>query len=181
MISINQGEWEFLVEDGNLPSIYTSYLEHANFADEIDIRKSEGRFFFLCISKRGDNQGWPSVVLAQKYHDAQQTWHPGFLFVPRTSLLFIGAGERLLCYDIEKKKRLWEDVADCGFWRWCHYDNYVLMSAESEFGAWDEYGNKLWSTFVEPPWSFELAETTAEIDVMGELRTHQLSDGKQII
>ena len=117
LISIVQGRWELHVQYGDLPTLYTSYAEHASFVDEIDIHDAEGRFLFLGVSKPRDNQGWPSLVVSQKYEDAQQTWNPGFCLLPDTSLVFIGAGKRLLCYDIKKRQKLWEDAADCGFWR----------------------------------------------------------------
>lgn len=178
--SIKLGDWSLWIEDGSLPSIFASYLEYAEFVDQIDVNNSEGRLHFLGVSKGNDNDVWPSVVIIQKYQDAQQSFSPGILLVPDTSLVFIGAGERLLCYDIEKRKRLWEDATHCGFWHWKQCGSFVLMSAELEFGVWNQSGDKLWSTFVEPPWSFKVKDQSIELDVMGDLRIHRLSDGKKM-
>jgi hypothetical protein len=41
------------------------------------------------------------------------------------------------------------------------------MSAETEFAAWDVNGQKLWSTFVEPPWSYKIRGDRVELDEMG--------------
>ena len=54
------------------------------------------------------------------------------------------------------------------------------MSAELEFAVWDNRGNKLWTTFVEPPWTFEFKGGLVTLDVMGDRRIHRLVDGKQI-
>ena len=79
---------------------------------------------------------------------------------PETNVAFVGGGERLLAYDLLAPKRLWEDAADC--------DDVVLMSAELELAAWDLKGIKLWSTFVEPPWEYEVKDSQIELDVMGD-------------
>ncbi len=180
MISISMEDWDLQMEDGSLPSIFTSYLKNAEFVDQIDVNNDEGRFLFVGISKGATNNGWPSLVIVQKYQDHRQTFSPGFLVVPDTSLVFLGAGERLLCYDLEGKARLWEDETGCGFWSWSKSGSYVLMSAELEFGVWNESGKKLWSTFVEPPWSFAIEEQTVELDVMGTIQKFRLSDGVKL-
>ena len=59
------------------------------------------------------------------------------MIIPETSLLMIGAGERLLAYDLETPRRLWEDEAEAGFWGWERHGGLVLMSAELELAAWD--------------------------------------------
>ena len=174
------GDWEVLIEDGSLPPIFSSYVEHAEFIDQVGLDEVEGRILFLGISHQPSTAGWPSVVIALKYPDARQTFRPGILLLPDPSLVFIGAGERLLCYDIKQKIRLWEDRTDCGFWGWQQSGPYVLMSAELEFGVWGQSGEKLWTTFVEPPWGFEVKGAIVELDVMGQRRVYQLSDGIEV-
>ncbi|QFS96372.1 hypothetical protein FIV06_03005 [Labrenzia sp. THAF191b] len=177
MNSIKLGEWEMWIEDGSLPSIFGSYLDHAEFVDQIDLNNSEGRFLFLGFSKGNNANGWPPVIVAQKYQDSQRTFSPGVLLIPDTSLAFVGAGERLLCYNIEEQRRLWEDETDYGFFAWYQSGPYVLMSAELEFGVWDQFGKKLWSTFVEPPWDFKVRGQFVELTVMGDCSIYRLSDG----
>ena len=43
------------------------------------------------------------------------------------------------------------------------------MSAELEIAAWTAEGTKLWSTFVEPPWSYEVNQGVLTLDVMGTI------------
>jgi hypothetical protein len=49
--------------------------------------------------------------------------------------------------------------------------------AELEFAAWDAHARKLSSTFVEPPWTYELAGNSVELDVMGAQSTFPLNAG----
>lgn len=83
-------------------------------------------------------------------------------------LLFIGAGRRLLAYDLKLPARLWEDAADMGFCSWSVYPDPVLIAAELELAAWDRGGRKLWSRFVEPPWTFRVVDDKVHIDVVGK-------------
>ncbi len=41
------------------------------------------------------------------------------------------------------------------------------MSAELELAAWDRLGTKLWTRFVEPPWSFRVIDNRVHLDIMG--------------
>jgi hypothetical protein len=89
--------------------------------------------------------------------------------VTQTAVLFAGAGTRLLAYSLrDRPRRLWEDTAGwCGFWHWSLHGQCVLMAAELELAAWDTSGAKLWSTLVEPPWSYDVAGGQVHLDVMG--------------
>jgi hypothetical protein len=60
---------------------------------------------------------WPFLCVAQRYR-GEGGGDPGVLLAPETGLLFIGAGERLLAYDLLGPTRLWEDHADTGFHAW---------------------------------------------------------------
>ncbi len=84
-----------------------------------------------------------------------------------------------MAYDLAKPARLWEDEADEGFWSWARYTDIILMSAELELAAWNTKGDKLWSMFVEPPWSYEIADDTVMIDVMGSKTNFSLTDGPE--
>jgi L-alanine-DL-glutamate epimerase-like enolase superfamily enzyme len=110
---------------------------------------------------------WPFLVVAQRYSPSGSGFNPGALVVPETDVLFVGAGVRLLAYDLADSTRIWEDLADFGFWNWARPDEHVLMSAELELAAWDLHGRKSWSTFVEPPWGYEVREGQVELDIMG--------------
>jgi hypothetical protein len=62
---------------------------------------------------------------------------------------------------------LWLDTAEMGFWGWRQHDAFVLMSAELELAAWTTAGEKLGSTYVEPPWGYSVQGGTLSVDVEG--------------
>jgi hypothetical protein len=127
---------------------------------------------------RRGSDSWPFLCVAQHY--APGRWagsHPGLLLVAETSILFIGAGERLLAYDLHGPVRLWEDRADTGFHEWQRHDDMVVMSAELELAAWDIRGVKRWSRFVEPPWEYQVEGGVVHLDVMGTISSFPLQAG----
>lgn len=164
MISVSFGEYSVQCTDG-LPELYQHYVERARLTEEFDLRDSDRR---ICCFGVARGSSWPFLVVAQRYAPADYGFYPGILIIPETNVAFVGAGERLLAYDLLAPKRLWEDAADCGFWSWSRHDDVVLMSAELELAAWDLKGIKLWSTFVEPPWEYEVKDSQIELDVMGD-------------
>ena len=97
----------------------------------------------------------------------------------------MGAGNRLLAYDLSKPNRIWEDVTWIGFWGWKQHGDVVLMSAETELAAWRTNGEKLWSTEVEPPWYYSIKNGHVELEVnaypelgeLGEKSTFNLFKG----
>jgi hypothetical protein len=109
---------------------------------------------------------WPLLCVAQHFHRAAGCY-PGILLAPETSVLFLGAGERLLAYNLQGPDRLWEDQADTGFHVWQRHEDLVVMSAELELAAWDLQGVKRWSTFVEPPWEYRVDGGMVHLEVMG--------------
>jgi hypothetical protein len=147
------------------------YFRHAQLAEEFDLKRAEGDFFFVSVACRN---GWPTLVVAQKFAPSQGGFNPGILLVPETKVLFIGAGERL---KLDPPSRLWEDKCDSGFWSWSQHHDYALMAAELELAAWDWNGRKLWTTFVEPPWEYEVVGDVARIDVMGRKSEFPLATG----
>jgi hypothetical protein len=102
------------------------------------------------------------------------------LLIEETGVLFIGAGERLLAYDLSRPRRLWVDTAAIGFWSWDRHGDVVLMSAELELAAWSVEGEKLWSHFVEPPWDYALERETVRVNVMGTVTALHLSTGVEV-
>ncbi|RUM23850.1 hypothetical protein EFQ99_17765 [Rhizobium vallis] len=166
-----------LIEDGSLPRIFDSYVKNAAIVDRVEPSTLGGRDLFVGVCDGGSPHRWPEIVITQKYEDASGTFHPGFLLVPENSILFIGAGERLVGYNVESGERVFEDRTDYGFWGWTRQGDYILMSAELEFGVWRTTGEKLWSTFVEPPWSFNVSGENVELDIMGQRKTLRLETG----
>jgi hypothetical protein len=72
---------------------------------------------------------------------------------------------------------MWTDEAELGFRQWRRHGDVVLMSAELEFAAWTTSGQKLWTTFVEPPWSYEVTSDQVRLDAMGTFTTFDKSNG----
>lgn len=174
MFTVTLGGYTLLCEDGGLPDLTAEYLERAALAERIDLSGSDGRAAFLAVQR---DDGWPFHVVTQRYDLAGGGFNPGALLVPEADRLFIGAGTRLLAFDLAKPARLWEDYADGGFWAWQRHDDTVLMSAELELVAWDLDGIKLWTQFVSPPWSYDVSAGEVALDVMGNRSAFDLVSG----
>lgn len=152
-----------LALDTRLPGDLARREEDAVFSERVGTT-GDGTLF-LGWSEAGDRC---SLVVTVRYDPAGWGFTPGVLSVPETGLLFVGAGTTLLCYSVgAEPRRLWADEADFGFWSWRRAGDRVLMAAELELAAWDLEGRKLWSTFVEPPWDFDVVDRRVELDVMG--------------
>src|SRR5262245_28400288 len=108
MFSLSLGEYEIDCQDVGLPHLLPQYVEHAGLAEQIDLAERDGAFCFFSIKRRGEP--WPFLVVAQRYSPAGGGFFPGALVVPETHRLFIGAGKRLLGYDLQKPARIWEDA-----------------------------------------------------------------------
>ncbi len=148
------------------------YFHHAQLVDTHTEASGEP-----CMLKVSLPTTWPFLIVAQTYRPAGYGWYPGVMLIAETQRLFVGAGERLLCYDLAAVRRLWVDSADTGFYRWQRHNDIVLMSAELELVAWDSYGRKLWSRFVEPPWSYTVEQSFIRLDIMGTSTLLALHDG----
>jgi hypothetical protein len=168
------GDLTLVLKADGLPSLFDEYCKNSTLAEQFETDGDRAPWCFVGVRRLG---GWPFLVVAQRYWPAVAGFSPGVLLVPETGLLFIGAGERLIAYDLNGPRRLWEDTADTGFWHWHQHGEIVLMSAELEFAAWDTHGTKLWSMFVEPPWSYEVQDDQVSLDVMGTLSSFPIKTG----
>lgn len=177
MFSIALDEFTLHCHPTEFPDIYSLYHDKANLAEEFDLGNVEEALCFVAVTRRSE---WPPLLsVAQRYSPAGYSFYPGVLLVPETSVLFIGAGERLLAYDLQTPKRLWSDTADCGFWSWQRHGAFVLMSGELEFAAWTAQGKKLWTMFVEPPWEYMVEGDMVDLEVMGNKRRFPILSGPQ--
>jgi hypothetical protein len=132
----------------------------------------------LVVAVGHASSNWPELVISGAFSPGpDEGFHPGIFLVPETHRLFVGAGTRLLAYDLQAVRLLWEDVTYPGFWGWKRYRNVWLMEAELELAAWDISGKKLWSTFVEPPWDCNIEGTKLHLDVMGRKSSFYLVTG----
>jgi len=115
-----------------------------------------------------EQQEKPLLLLIRPYEFGPGMWlYPGALLVPETGLLLVGVGEQVFGYRLDPPAKLWQEAAEEGFWKWQRYQDVCLMTAELELAAWDVQGNRLWSIFVEPPWTYRLHDRTIEVEVMG--------------
>jgi len=177
MFEVAFNEFTILCHPTALPELYSEYREKAALNEKFELQDwTGGAWCFIGVRKDSGN-GWPFLTVAQNYWPAGCGFNPGVLLVPETSVLFIGAGERLLAYDLKKPKRLWIDSANTGFWHWKRHGSIVLMSAELELAAWTIDGVKLWSTFVEPPWTYLVRGESLTLDVMGRKSGFSLRHG----
>ena len=155
---------------------YDIYAKRAALVEEFELERADRDAFYLTAQR--EVSAWPFLCVAQRYYpDTIAGCHPGVLLVPETGLLFVGAGERLLAYDLARPARLWEDQADDGFHGWFRHGDTLVMSAETGLAAWDIDGIPLWGTFVEPPWEYYVDDGTVHLDVMGALSAFPLHTG----
>ena len=158
------------------PLRYEWAKQHTELLEEFDLQRSDGDFCYLVV---GRSINHPTLVLAQRHYPPEDAeFYPGVLVVPETDVLFVGAGERLLAYDLAHVARLWEDVADY-FQRWARYGEVVIIEAELELAAWNLEGTELWTTVVEPPWSYEVTDDVLELDIMGVKSEFSLRRGPE--
>lgn len=176
MFTITVGEYAITVQQGTIPTIYGDYKKHAKLADEFHLRPHDGELCFVSVSK--SNQ-WPFLVVAQRFELAEAGFDPAAMFLPETRTLFIGAGRRILAYDLDAPRRLWEDVADSGFWEWARHGDVVLMSAELELAAYDLHGQKLWTMALEPAWDYHVDHGQIHLDVLGRRTVFSAREGPE--
>lgn len=175
MFHVSTNEYQLFLHERGLPAMVKEYAIRASLSEHFESDEDDADWCFVAVSRAASD--WPFLTVTQRFSPATCGFHPGVILVPETDILFIGAGTRLLAFDLAKVTRIWVDNADTGFWGWARHENVILMSAELEFAAWDIHGNKLWSTFVEPPWSYSIVNTTVNLDIMGSRSSFALSSG----
>lgn len=161
---------------GAPPAGYPAFLTHARLHDDFRAHGTGGTPLAIAVERTPSR--WPDLLVSLRFEPGPSAgFHPGVFLVPETDLLFMGAGTRLLAYELRTPRRLWEDAAEAGFWGWRRHGDVVVMSAELELAAWDIGGEKLWSTFVEPPWSYDVRETHLHLDVIGKTSSFEVRTG----
>ena len=177
MFRVSVGEYEICCQADGLPEMMLSeYQQCAPLVEHFDLADDAGSSVcFVSVSRCGT---WPFLVVTQRYAPAGLGFRPGLLLAPEAHRLFLGAGHRLVAYDLSLPARLWEDEAHCGFWSWSRHGSIVLMAGELELAAWDVSGRKLWSHYVEPPWGYKVAGEIISLDVMGAMSRVHLQTGQ---
>ncbi|WP_224249928.1 hypothetical protein [Hyalangium gracile] len=161
----------------------------------VGVVKHQSRGGALLLDSGGEEHGSASQLhlLVERADDGQRVlevrrsyspgpeagFRPGVAFIEETGVLFIGAGDWAAAYSVGPPMKLWEESVEAGFWSWSRHGDVVLMSAELTLAAWDTAGRKLWSTFVEPPWSFRVQEDAVHLDVMGTPSRFSLHSGPE--
>ncbi len=114
MFRVSVGDYELCCHDGELPDMTDEYRRRAVLTEEFGTSNEPG--CGVCFVSVGRSGQWPTLVVVQRFSPARNGFNPGVLITRNTHRLFIGAGRRLLCYDLTRPARLWEDEAECGFW-----------------------------------------------------------------
>jgi hypothetical protein len=173
---VGSGEYTVSGTVGEVPTIYAALIEHSTLHDDFGVKAPDGTALVIAV-ERSSGQ-WPELLISQRFDPGPEAgFYPGTFLVAETGLLFVGAGTRLLAYDLRASRRLWEDAADFGFWGWKRHGDVIVMSAELELAAWTLEGRKLWSTFVEPPWDYSVVDARVHLDVMGKKSVFDLGTG----
>jgi hypothetical protein len=163
---------------GGLPEYYEVYREKAKLVDEIDLDRVSSHSADLCFLAVQKEETWPFLVIAQRYAPSGLGGsYPQALIIPETDILFLGAGERVLSYQLDPPEKIWQDTAELGFHAFDRHGQYVIMCAELEVAVWTIQGKKQWSQFVEPPWIYRIEQETMYVDVMGHVFSFPLSTG----
>ena len=178
MFIVSFGEYEVYCQSEGLP-VPETLTELEQRARLVERRGMEfrGEDSFCAVRRRGDE--WPFLVVSQRNAPgAESGFYPGLVVVPETHRLFLGAGWRLLAYDLSAPARLWA-AETRGFWSWSRYGGVVLMAGEQELAAWDVHGGKLWSRFVEPPWVYRVEDRAVAVDARGRASRLDLFTGAE--
>ncbi|WP_145266242.1 hypothetical protein [Tautonia plasticadhaerens] len=81
-----------------------NYQQRATLAEDFGVADEVGAS--VCFVSVGQVRRWPSLVVVQRYSPAGFGFVPGVLLIPEVHRLFIGAGRRLLAYDLSRPARL---------------------------------------------------------------------------
>jgi hypothetical protein len=160
--------WKYIInaEQYQLPDLYDKYIQHAKLKEEYELNNRDGELFFISI---GTKEGWPFLTVTQRYEPCVAGFSPGFLLIPETNKIFIGAGQRILIYDLKQISKVDEDFYNEGFLGWLKYQDYVIMLAELDVTCWRSNGEKMWTRFVEPPYNVDFEGDKIVLDIMGQI------------
>ena len=176
-VEFSTAKYQVRVELGSPPMSVGTYRKKAIFCDGHSLDDPGAQYLLVAVTPT--ESAWPTLVVEQRY-ESHQVFYPGVLVAPEAHTLFIGAGTRLLAYSLAGTPcRLWEEQTAVGFFCWRLHEGIVLMSPELELAAWSAGGEKLWSTFVEPPWHYTVEHEQVTLDVMGNISSFPLAAGPQ--
>ena len=115
----------------------------------------------------------------QFYEQMSQSITPGVLIVPETNRLFIGAGSRMLAYDLTTCQRVWiEDAQNMMlFWSWLRQGQCVFALGELELAVYELDATPRFRVPVDPPWTFEVSGDVLTVETDSERRGYSMADG----
>ena len=175
LIHFNFDKYRIAVQTGKEPDIYDMWLDHASFKD-IDGLAFEGTPIYIGV---GQGDEWYDTIIAFRSDPIEYGgFDPGLLVVPETDTLFVGAGTIVRTYDLKDQRIRFEKELSCGFWGWSRHQDLILMQEELEFGIYTLDGQETWSTFVEPPWTFDIEGDHVKLNVMDEISYRDLKTGE---
>lgn len=177
MANINIGPYCIRLHEGDLAQRLLDTESTAVLKEEYDAVESDNAIFSLSVARGIE---WPFLDLVQRYSPSGPGFPVGVLLVPETDRLFVGAGTRLVAYDLVQPCRLWIDEVAAGFWFWSRHGSVILMGAELELSAWDLIGRRLWTNSVEPPWTLSVSADIVSVDIMGTVSRLELQTGRPI-
>src|SRR5215471_16687611 len=96
---VGSGEYTVSGTVGELPTIYAVLIEHATMHDDFGVKAPDGTALVIAV-ERSSGQ-WPELLISQRFEPgAEAGFDPGTFLVPETGVFFVGAGTRLLAYDL---------------------------------------------------------------------------------
>lgn len=175
LIQFNFDKYKIIVEIGKEPTIFEMWLKHASFKDIEGLAK-DGTPIYIGV---GHGKEWYNSIIAFRSDPIDHAgFHPEFLILPETNTLFVGAGTVVKPYDLEGLKKKFEKELSLGFWGWTRHNDLIVMQEELELGVYTLDGQEIWSTFVQPPWTFEITGNEVKLNVMGEITYRDLKTGE---
>ncbi len=102
LIEFNFDKYKIAIQTEKEPEIYQMWLEHASFKD-IDGLKNDETPIYIGVGQEGQ---WYETIIAYCSDPIENCgFNPGFLIIPETETLFIGAGKVVRTYDLKNHKR----------------------------------------------------------------------------
>ncbi len=175
MIQFQFDKYKIAVEIGKEPIDYNYWIKYASFID-IEEQTKDKTPIYIGI---GEHQDWYKTIVSFSSDPIDYGgFNPGLILVPETDILFIGAGTNVRIYDLKHQLKLFVKELHCGFLGWKRYDDFIIMQEELEFGIYSLTGQEIWSTEVEPPWTFSIEIDTVKLNVMNEISFRDLKTGE---
>ena len=176
LVRLTFSQLTLLVQTNSLPASYRDYVDHAAVVEEFALEEAKGTECFVGARWGSD---WPVLVLGMRYWPSGPGWDPGVALVPETWHLFVGAGTRLLAYDLSNPvpRRVLDTLAGGGFLRWRVDGGVVTMAAERQLAAWDNRAKALWTVEVDPPGTYRVEAGRVHLEAGSETRTFWLAEG----